>query len=580
MSNSTSPPSWQSLQRQGGTPSPAAYPQSGSGMDAQAYQRQSQQQQQQSWRPTNTRIDSGGIDSQRQQPFPSSQPRERPSTGTTSSTISSGTGVSTNNTSMGKSASYASQMDAAGLQNGGSTPPASSQNSQQQPHRRTQSLRPMSAFQPLEHVDSGYQMAGNGAANGQRPASPTGSVTRSIRTAAAPLTFKSPELRSALGLQDAQSKKIYMEGYLSRRDHLNADGKPLAMTDPKKRWHLCFVQLSGTVLSVWSVQQMEEAARQGTEVPPSYINVTDCFVDYIGTITETPQEVPGTRGRYENVFAVNTAGQNRILFGVEGAVGRRLVQAWVNGIRLASWEKVRLEEIYTGSLVRARLGAVSAQQATSGPGGAPGDVEMSIKSPLSKGGRMEGWVKARFMGSTEWKKSWLVLTEKGAEGAAVTTDANAETASVTSPKSSFWRKLKAGDRSSIMGSPSTPALADTGLSSVEVPPGSNGAPGLACFYESKKAKKPFATLAYASHAFAVYPSRPELVEGSSLFKVEGAFPLSTTISATNRNRQTGWVMIMPELESNGNKGANAEMMKWCIGGCLEISVYTAAFAFN
>lgn len=240
------------------------------------------------------------------------------------------------------------------------------------------------------------------------------------------------------------------------------------------------------------------------------------------------------------------------------------MQAWVNGIRLASWEKVRLEEIYTGSLVRARLGAVSAQQATSGPGGAPGDVEMTIKSPLTKGGRMEGYVKARFMGTTEWKKCWLVLTDKGAEGAAVTTDANADTASVTSQRSSFWSKLR-GDRSSIMGSSSTPSLADTGLSRVEVPPGSNGAPGLACFYESKKHKKPFATLAYAAHAFAVYPSRPELVEGSSLFKVEGSFPLSTTMSATNRNRQTGWVMIMPELDGNTSKGANAEMMKWCIG---------------
>lgn len=246
-------------------------------------------------------------------------------------------------------------------------------------------------------------------------------------------------------------------------------------------------------------------------------------------------------------------------------MGRRLVQAWINAIRLASWEKIRLEEIYTGSLIRARLGAVSAQQATSGPGGAPGDVEMSIKSPLSKAGRMEGWVKARFMGSTEWKKCWLVLTDKGAEGAAVTSDANAESASVTSPRNSFWSKLKAGDRSSLMGAPSTPSLADTGLSSVDVPPGGNGAPGLACFYESKKTKKPFATLAYAAHAFAVYPSRPELVEGSSLFKVEGAFPLSPTISATNRNRQTGWVMIMPELEGQSSKGANAEMMKWCIG---------------
>jgi CCR4-NOT transcriptional complex subunit CAF120 len=165
-------------------------------------------------------------------------------------------------------------MDMGNNVNGRDTPPSAQHMSadQQQARRRTQSLRPLSAFQPLDHLDNG--IVGNG--NGDRPASPAGSTTRSIRTAAAPLTFKSPELRSALGLQDAQNKKIYMEGYLSRRDHLTAEGKPLNMSDPKKRWHLCFVQLSGTVLSVWSVQQMEEAARMGTEVPPSYINVTDC----------------------------------------------------------------------------------------------------------------------------------------------------------------------------------------------------------------------------------------------------------------------------------------------------------------
>ncbi|MCO5565566.1 hypothetical protein L7F22_019240 [Adiantum nelumboides] len=442
------------------------------------------------------------------------------------------------------------------------TPPAT-QPGQSQSHRRIQSLRPMSAFQPLENVDGPYSTPNPSG----RPPSPTGSTTRSIRTAAAPLTFKSPELRSALGLQEAQSKKIYMEGYLSKRDHLTPDGKPLPPTDPKKRWQLCFVQLCGTVLSVWNVHQMEEAARQGREVPPSYINVTDSFVDFIGTITESPQDVPGSRGRYENVFAINTAGQNRILFGVEGSVGRRLVQAWVNGIRLATWEKVRLEEIYTGSLVRARLGAVGAQQATSGPGGAPGDVEMSIKSPLNKQGKMEGWVKARFMGSTEWRKCWLVLSDRGAEGAgqpSAQNDQKSETASVTSNRNSFWSKLKAGDRGSLIGSPSMPALSDTGIKDIEVPPGSNAAPGLACFYETKKTKKPFATMAYASQVFAVYPSRPELVEGSSLFKVEGAFPLSGFVSATNKIRQSGWVMIMPELDSGSSKGANAEMMKWCI----------------
>ncbi|PWN29433.1 hypothetical protein BDZ90DRAFT_277711 [Jaminaea rosea] len=464
-------------------------------------------------------------------------------------------------------------------QNGGSQRMAAQQDS----HRRTQSLRPFSAFQPLDQADPyGPSQKSPGTPN-DRPPSPTGSTSRSIRTSAAPLTFKSPELRSALYLQDAQQRKTYMEGYLSRRDALGADGKPLHPNDPKKAWHLCFVQLSGTVLSVWSVSQMEEAAREGREVPPTYINVTDSFVDLIGNLIEDPNEVPGSRGRYENVFALNSAGNNRILFCVEGAVGRRLVQAWVNGIRLASWEKVRLEEIYTGALIRARLGSVGANSTDTGPmqGPPPAMANLTIASPVSKG-KMEGWVKARFMGSTEWKKCWLVLSK----------DKN-EASSGQSVTRRFWNKIGgAGDRSSILSmastsdkdptAPTTPGrtLSNTGEGlAMEPPPGSNNAPGIAQFYTSKKDKKPFATMLFAAHAFAVYPSRPELVEGSSLFKVEGAFPLSQVLSATHRIRQTGWVMIMPELEA-GSRGANAEMMKWVIGFMDSFQLYGRPEGFN
>lgn len=289
------------------------------------------------------------------------------------------------------------------------------------------------------------------------------------------------------------------------------------------------------------------------------------FVDYVGVIAEDPNHVPGSRGRHDNVFALNSAGNNRILFCVEGQVGRRLVQAWVNAIRLASWEKIRLEEIYTGALIRARLGAVGSAAPGEGKDPAAPTPEMAIKSPLTKG-KMEGWVKARFMGSTEWKKCWLVLSDHKPDG--------------NEGKKKFWKLGGAGDRSSIMstvtsngppgsagGPPGTPG------GEMETPPGSNGAPGCAQFFENKKAKKPFATLVYASHAFAVYPSRPELVEGSSLFKIEGAFPQSTVLSATHRIRSTGWAMLMPELEGSGSKGANAEMMKWVIG---EFSSFCAA----
>lgn len=457
------------------------------------------------------------------------------------------------------------------------------QQQQQQPGSlRSSSMRPISAFQPLDNPE--YYSGGP-----QRPPSPTGSVARSVRSSQAPLTFKSQDLRSALSLQEAQQKKLYMEGYLLKRDDLGTDGKAIHASDEKRQWTECFVQLSGTVLSLWNVDQMEQAARQGTEVPPTYINITDSFVDFIGLLIEDPKQVPGSRGRYHHAFAINSAGNNRTLFCFRDPppfppdlieqwlapehrqrpehrtvigwlnLGHRYLQAWINAIRLASWEKVRLEEIYTGALVRARLG---------GPPSAAGadatkDTETVVKSTLVKG-KMEGWVKARFMGTTEWKKVWLVLTDHRPD------EADAGT------KKKFWKLGGAGDRSSVMStsggkgvtSPGPPGVAD-----LPPPPGGNGAPGIANFYETKKAKKPFASLIYGAHAFAVYPSRPELVEGSSLFKVEGVFPASTVLSATHRVRTTGWVMLMPELEGTGSRGANAEMMKWILAFMDSFKLY-------
>lgn len=460
-------------------------------------------------------------------------------------------------------------------------------------------MRPMSAFQPLDNPEY-YAGGGSASPTSPRPPSPTGSTARSIRsTLQTPLTFKSQDLRSALSLQESQQKKLYMEGYLLKRDDLGTDGKPLHVADEKRRWTECFVQLSGTVLSLWNVQQMERAAKQGTEVPPTYINITDCFVDFIGLLIEDPKLIPGSRGRYHHAFAINSAGNNRTIFCFRDPppfppealeqwlapehrqkpehrtvigwlnLGHRHLQAWINAIRLASWEKVRLEEIYTGALIRARLGAVGApgSQAPDGKKDSPAmpASEMTIKSPLVKG-KMEGWVKARFMGSTEWKKVWMVLTDHKPDE------------SEFGGKKKFWKLgSSGGDRSSIMSinsvSTAAPGVPSNDGKDLPPPPGSNGAPGTASFFESKKDKKPFATLIYAAHAFAVYPSRPELVEGSSLFKVEGVFPSSTVLSATHRVRSTGWVMLMPELDTAGSKGANAEMMKWLIAFMDSFKLY-------
>lgn len=429
------------------------------------------------------------------------------------------------------------------------------------------SMRPLSAFQPLEH--------GN-----RRPMSQMSTAPRhasDTSTASVPqLTFKSVDLRNALYLQEAQKQKLYMEGYLLVRHAFSVDGQPAHRPDQFRDWTECFVQLNGTVLSLWEVEALKQAETQGRYVPPSFINITDALVDFIGLHVEAPFTDPGRRRTLYHVFAVNSAGNNRVLFCFSTPppcdpalveqrlspkyknhpehvqvvdwlnLGHRFLQAWINAIRLASWERSRLDEIYTGALIRARLSAVRTIQGTS-PRQTAENTELLVRSPLVKG-RHEGWVRARFMGSTEWRMCWMVLQNHW---------------SAEEPVSGFRRFLKRGDRTSILSSHGADPMQGR-TEPPPPPPDTLASPAVAYFYESKKAKKPFASMWHVRHVYAVYPSRPDLVEGSVLFKVEGSLPQSTALSATHRLRTTGWVMFMPEVKPQQTRGANAEMMKWII----------------
>jgi CCR4-NOT transcriptional complex subunit CAF120 len=44
-------------------------------------------------------------------------------------------------------------------------------------------------------------------------------------------------------------------------------------------WTDVWAQLGGTTLSIWDMKQVEEASKQGKEVPPTYVNMTDAVSD-------------------------------------------------------------------------------------------------------------------------------------------------------------------------------------------------------------------------------------------------------------------------------------------------------------
>lgn len=84
-----------------------------------------------------------------------------------------------------------------------------------------------------------------------------------------------PEIRSVVQLSNAHARKIYMSGELVKHVERLTDGKIVGKEEP---WRRVWAQLGGTTLSVWDMQEIEEASRRGAEVPPTYINITDASI--------------------------------------------------------------------------------------------------------------------------------------------------------------------------------------------------------------------------------------------------------------------------------------------------------------
>lgn len=287
-------------------------------------------------------------------------------------------------------------------------------------------------------------------------------------------------------------------------------------------WVDVWAQLGGTTLSIWDMHKVEEANKQGREVPPVYINITDAFVQVLGAITmPAVGEQPGRK--FTNVLTLNTAGSNLLLFSCPST---QSLICWATALRLASWEKSRLEEIYTAHLIRITL-----------PSG------KDTRSSLLRG-RMEGWVRIRVSGQTDWKRMWMVISAgSGSSSDLARTSSNdgGRPSTAETPRKKRMSNLFSRDHQDE-------PLPQRPLLSLYASP------------KSKDRKQPLLTLKEVSQAFAVYPERPELISRSTLMKLEGYLGDEET-GGSMRNRQ-GWLLIMPELEAGNTQPS--EMLKWLV----------------
>ncbi|KAL0574993.1 hypothetical protein V5O48_006981 [Marasmius crinis-equi] len=335
-----------------------------------------------------------------------------------------------------------------------------------------------------------------------------------------------PEIRSVVQLTAAHAHKVYVSGRLVRRVERDANGH---RPTKDEGWTEVWAQLGGTTLSIWDMKAINEASKEGKEVPPTYINMTDAFVQVLGAITIP---IPGSASeRQENVLTLNTAGSNLLFFACPST---NALIAWASALRLSSWEKSRLEEIYTAHLIRITLSA------------------RDIPTTLTRG-RLEGWVRVRIAGQTDWKSLWMVIAAAADDVPDELGRVASNTGSGAGPPGNTTGRIK---RMSNLFS-----TKDNNNNNANIGPSFQRA--TVAMYPSPKPKdrkKAVLTLTDVTQAFAVYPERPELITRSTLIKLEGTMG-AEDLAGGMRGRE-GWLLIMPQLE--GNLSPAAEMLKWVI----------------
>lgn len=192
----------------------------------------------------------------------------------------------------------------------------------------------------------------------------------------------------------------------------------------------------------------------------------------------------------QNVLSISTAANNRYLLHFNSL--HSLTQ-WTAGIRLAMFEHLSLQEAYTGSIIAGKGKHINGIRAI---------MERSRFST-------EDWARVRFGAGTPWRRCWCVITPPDEKELA-------KAAKIAKKRSAYEK---------------APVVR-----------------GDVKFYENKKIGKktrPIATIRQAYAAYALYPQSKELIDQSTLVKVEGTI----TIYSTPETTTEGFVFVMPEVHA-------------------------------
>ncbi|KAF1833306.1 hypothetical protein BDW02DRAFT_385468 [Decorospora gaudefroyi] len=275
-----------------------------------------------------------------------------------------------------------------------------------------------------------------------------------------------PELQRIFTFLNSHSNKLYQEGYFLKFHDTDSRGRPA----PDRRWQEYFVQLVGTILSLWDASALDQAGGDA-EVLPTFINLTDAAIHMIPSMTLKDGK------KLENILSVSTAASNKYLFHFDSY---HALTQWTAGIRLAMYEHATLSEAYTGALI-------------AGKGKTLNNIRVILDRQCAK---YEDWVRVRFGAGTPWRRCWCV---------------------VSPPDEKEYAKLqKLQKKGSVY----------------ERPPVLKG--DIKFYDTKKVTKKTqaIATVRDAYSCYAIYPQSKPLIDQSTLVKIEGKITVHSNPEST------------------------------------------------
>ncbi|KAK9768738.1 hypothetical protein K7432_000418 [Basidiobolus ranarum] len=183
-----------------------------------------------------------------------------------------------------------------------------------------------------------------------------------------------PDVLSIVPYYDGFNSKLYMSGFLNKKNETTPEGKNYSMKD----WTRWYVELRGPTLVFWKVDKthtIDDIEAICSQNSPNFLNITDSVIEVIGTLKK----------KRDNVFALNTSGANRFYI---QAGDEKEVNDWVCAIYLSCYEYSKLHEMFTYVLLTR-----------------PEYADMFYTYHTS----MEGDLEIKYPGSAQWKKYWAIL---------------------------------------------------------------------------------------------------------------------------------------------------------------------------